>query len=365
LEISPHAAVAANVELARKVIGERSTGIVNAISRKIVKRSWSEWLETLTADLSAADALALKTAHPRWIVDAYAQVLPSEELEAALSANNSPAIPTLVVRPGLLSREELLEESGGEPTEFSPWGVSKSGDPGKLASIRSGNAGVQDEGSQLCVLAAYRAWQAKQEQTESLRENAWLDMCAGPGGKSALLCGLAIENDAELFCNELLEHRARLVEQALRAYPASSYRVTNLDATDLGWQPASFNLVLCDAPCSGLGALRRHPDSRWTRQSEQLAELTQLQRKLFQSAASLVSADGVLAWVTCSPSEQETAEIVLAGADKFGLEILDTPSFLPEVPNANASTDGRFIQLWPHKHGTDAMFVALLTPKAK
>lgn len=341
-----HATVATSVDLAGIVVGERVTGLVNAIVRKLCRVSFAEVVAEISQDFDDLDSLGFKHAHPRWIVDSLLSALGEEpdleELENWLEADNEPTIPMLVARPGLCEREDL---SGASPARYSPWAASRPGNPSELSLVRSGKAAVQDEGSQLVVLAASRAANAS---------GVWLDMCSGPGGKSALLRGLAPKT---LVSAELHEHRAGLVRSALRAYK-DRWQVIVADGRYPAWKPAAFSLVLADVPCTGLGTLRRRPEARWRRTREDLAELAPLQKQLLETALSSVSPGGVVAYVTCSPHPQETVEIVRNLPE--GYELLDAPDLLPEVPEAKSRLNSKCIQLFPHIHGTDAMFAALI-----
>ena len=265
----------------------------------------------------------------------------ADELEAALAADNVAPMPHLVVRPGLAARSEL----GGEPARWSPYGAYAAGDPGQVAAVAEGRAGVQDEGSQLVALALSRV---------EGPSGWWLDLCAGPGGKSALLAGLAREQGSRLVAAELQEHRARLVAGNLRAYPEPKPVCLVTDGLRPAWAEASFTKVLADVPCTGLGALRRRPESRWRRSPADLPGLVALQRGLLASAIRATAPGGVIAYVTCSPHPDETASVV---AGSTGVEVLRAADYLPEVPDC---ASGDFVQLWPHRHGTDAMFLALL-----
>ncbi len=346
MRIPTPAAVSATVELAASTVGPRVTGLVNAILRRVADDDQNGWLERLSAGLARLDALALRTAHPRWIVDAYADVLPSEELEPALHANNVSPRVTLAVRPGLATVQELVA-SGAKPCPYSPFGASWSGNPSDLLALREGRAGVQDEGSQLA------AWALTCPQAPP---GWWLDLCAGPGGKTALLTGLAASNGSRVLAADISPHRAALVIAALRSYPTATVIVA--DGTRPAWPAGRFARVLVDAPCTGLGALRRRPDARWRRAEEQLEELHVLQTRLLKSALDTVCVDGVVGYVTCSPHLRETSDVVeevLAEETKFRL--LDAGEILSAVPNAER---GPYLQLWPHRHGTDAMFGAFL-----
>jgi 16S rRNA (cytosine967-C5)-methyltransferase len=342
MRVPAHAAISATVDLAALQVGERVAGVVNAVLRRVAGRDWPGWLTELAAEEDELGRLALVQHHPRWIVEAWAQALPAAELEAALAADNVAPVPTLVVRPGLADVAEL----DGTPARWSPYGAYREGDPGAVAAVREGRAGVQDEGSQLVALALARA---------DAPDAPWLDLCAGPGGKSALLAGLARQAGTRLVGSDLQEHRARLVAENLRAYPEPGRPVTLVaDGTRPAWRERTFGRILADVPCTGLGALRRRPESRWRRSPADLPGLVALQRKLLASAIASVRPGGVVAYVTCSPHPEETAGVV---AEATGVTVLDAPALLPEVPDA---ASGRFVQLWPHRHGTDAMFLALL-----
>ena len=334
--------------LARDTVGQRVTGLVNAVGRRIAAHDLQEWVELLSEGLDETDRLAIRTHHPRWIVAAYEKVLQENEVAQALEANNLAPRPTLVMRPGLAEVEELAP---AVPTVYSPFGAVLDGAPGDLAAVREGRAGVQDEGSQLVCLALTRV---------EAPSGPWLDLCAGPGGKSALLAGLARQRGEHLVANEVAAHRAKLVEQALAVYPPGTASVICSDGCDP--EPvrrhAPFARIMVDAPCSGLGALRRRPEARWRRTPADLAELVSLQRALLETAIGLLVPGGVAAYVTCSPHADETAAIVEAALkNNPHMELLDAAALLPEVPGA---ARGGYVQLWPHRHGTDAMFLALL-----
>jgi len=348
LRVPAHAAVAAMVDLAAATVGERVTGLTNAVLRKVAARDLEGWLDLLGADLAPRDALALRTAHPRWVVDAFADVLPEAELAPALEADNvNPAV-TLVVRPGLAEVDELVA-AGAEPTPYSPFGARWSGNPASLPAVRDGRAGVQDEGSQLVAWGLTRAQAPR---------GPWLDLCSGPGGKAALLAGLLEPEDGPLLAVEPSAHRAALVATGLRASRPGAAAVLQADGTRPAWRTGSFARVIADVPCTGLGALRRRPEARWRRADTAVEQLHDLQRALLESALDAARPRGVVAYVTCSPHRRETVDVVtetLAGRND--VSVLPAAELLPEVSEASV---GDFLQLWPHRHGTDAMFAAYL-----
>ena len=339
-----YAAVGTTVDLARATVGQRVTGLVNAVMRKISAKSLDAWLDELAEGEDALGALAVRGKHPRWIVEAYAEVLPVEEIAEALAANNVSPQPTLVMRPGLAEVADLRDAN---PTRWSPFGATAEGAPADQPAVRQGLAGVQDEGSQLVALALARA---------EAPQGPWLDMCAGPGGKAALLAGLARRDGTWLLASEAQEHRARLVAEALSAYP-DGYEVITADGTAPAWG-RSFAKVMVDVPCSGLGALRRRPDSRWRRGPEDVRALGDLQRGLLRTAIASTVSGGVVAYVTCSPHRAETTVVVDdVLATTPGVERIVAADLLPEVPDAGVGED---VQLWTHRQGTDAMYLSLL-----
>jgi 16S rRNA (cytosine967-C5)-methyltransferase len=349
MRVPTHAAVGATVDLAAGAIGERVAGVVNAVLRKVAQHDMDGWLDELVGHAHGLEAVALRNHHPFWIARAFSELL-GDETEAALEADNASPRTTLVVRPGLYERADLVA-AGAEPTPYSPYGAVWSGNPTDLAAVRDGRVGVQDEGSQLVALALSRA---------DAPIGPWLDLCAGPGGKAALLVGLAASTGVPVLAAERLPHRARLVASALRAFTTGQRLVVAADATHPAWRPESFARVLADVPCTGLGALRRRPEARWRRRESDLDDLVPLQIALLRSAVSSLMPGGVVAYVTCSPHQAETEEVVAAVVADGEVEVVDVPALLPEVPDA---ARGPYIQLWPQRHGTDAMFCAILRRK--
>ena len=347
MRVPAHAAVATTVDLVKQQIGHRPAGLVNAVLRKVGTRSLDDWL--------AGRPMSERYSHPAWVVEELDRALhrPAELADLLRADNERPAV-TLVARPGLASLEEL-EDLGAEPLRVSPYAATMAGgDPGGIAAVREGRAGVQDAGSQLVAVLLARA-------ALDGRDARWLDLCAGPGGKTALLAALAAQRGARVLANELQPHRARLVAQAARAARAGLVGVVAGDGTRPAWPGLTFDRVLVDAPCTGLGALRRRPESRWRRQSSDVPALVALQRSLLDAALSSTRVGGVIAYATCSPVVDETAGVVsaLLGA-RTDVELLPAPELLPQVPDAESAHLRGALQLWPHRHGTDAMFVALL-----
>ncbi|MBN9150338.1 MAG: rRNA small subunit methyltransferase B [Micrococcales bacterium] len=357
LRVAQHAAVDEAVSLARLVGSRSATGFVNGVLRTITRTAPDEWRSLVIGEQSTADdRLAAEFSHPVWIVRAFRQALAADgrdgDLDKLLSADNAAPGVTLAALPGRALREEL---GGTRPGDLSPVAAhSRGGDPSRLAAVRDGRARVQDEGSQLAALALSRARPIE-------RGERWLDLCAGPGGKAALLAAEALAGGATLVANELSPARAGLVRNALAVFDDPP-QVLEGDGRTLGHQLAgTLDRVLLDAPCTGLGALRRRPEARWRKQLSDLPALTALQLELTSAAAAALKPGGLLAYVTCSPHLAETRVAVAHAVQKCGLILLDTPAVLADIAGRDPDVRGDgAAQLWPHIHGTDAMFIALL-----
>ncbi|PVG82982.1 rRNA cytosine-C5-methyltransferase [Nocardioides gansuensis] len=339
MRVPDHAAISTTVDLVRARIGPGPAGLVNAVLRKVAAHDLDAWVRRVAPDPSADPVghAVVAHSHPRWVVEALAEALDAPgELDALLAADNDAPRVTLVARPGLATVDELVA-AGGVARRDSRFAVDlPGGDPAGIPAVAEGRAGVQDAGSQQVALAMADA-------PLDGRDALWLDLCAGPGGKSALLAALAAERGAALLANERQVHRASLVDRGTRAARAGLVGVVAGDGTRPPWRPGTFDRVLVDAPCSGLGALRRRPEARWRREPGDLEALVPLQRALLGSALASVRPGGVVVYATCSPVVAETRDVVadaLAARDDVRLEDQ--------------------WQLWPHRDGTDAMYAATL-----
>ena len=406
MRVPAHAALNQSVSLAREKIGAGPASFINAVLRRVSERTPEEWYELIIEDAKDdTERMALLASHPGWIVRSMRQALvahgrPASEIELLLEADNLAPVVNLVALPGLGSLDEAREQGAvdGELVEGSA--LYASGDLARLESVREGTVRAQDAGSQLVARALAAA---PLDGTDT----AWLDLCAGPGGKAALLGALGIQRGASLVANEAAPHRAQLVESSMRPLPEDSYTVLTGDgrqiretlrknASDLpGFiEPGQlFDRVMVDVPCSGLGALRRRPEARWRKSPRDIAELLPLQRQLLDAAIEATRPGGVIAYVTCSPHAAETQNIVAEVLESGAVSLLDSaaalrevalhtegangepvsvlagekdPGHTPEIkvkkgaPVVKASENPTTAQLWPHVHGTDAMFLALL-----
>jgi 16S rRNA (cytosine967-C5)-methyltransferase len=349
MRVPDHAAVASTVEVARKRLGESKASFVNAMLRNVTRKSKEEWFLPLDAITDHVERFSIQYSHPQWIVSAYFDLLKSwDEVESALAINNEPATPTLVSWPGLSTVSDLID-IGAEPTTYSPYGAHWKGNPGALDLIKSRKIGVQDEGSQLVALVFAAAAGGE----------SWLDMCAGPGGKAALLSSIARERKITFTANEVSAVRADLVRQVV-----NGDRVLVGDGREIGDQEEKFDAILIDAPCTGLGALRRRPEVRWRRTLQDLRELTQLQRELIESAVRALKVGGVLGYATCSPHLAETSiQVSDLKRKHLTMEQLDISPYLPT--NLENSERDMAMSLWTHRSDTDAMYLALFKKKSE
>jgi 16S rRNA (cytosine967-C5)-methyltransferase len=342
MRVPSHAAISTTVDLVRAKVGQGPAGFANAVLRRVGEKPLDEWIRLL-APTKVHEFAAFAHSHPLWVVDALAEALaatkPADiraELDALLAADNAAPRVMLVARPGLCDVAEL-EAAGGVATGTSPYAVELAGgDPSAIPAVAEGRAGVQDEGSQRVAVAMADA------PVEG-RDERWLDLCSGPGGKSALLAALAAGRGALVVANERQHHRSVLVARGTRAAAAGLAGVVTGDGLAPAWAPATFDRVLVDAPCSGLGALRRRPEARWRKTRAEIDELVPLQRALLTTALDSVRPGGVVVYATCSPVLAETSGVVdavVAGREDVTVE--------------------RTEQLWPHRDNTDAMYLAVL-----
>ena len=355
--VATHAAVSTTVEQAGLEFDSVRAGFVNGVLRTISKRDEQSWLAELApaADTDPVGHAAFTHAHPRWISQAFTDALGADagELDAALAADDARPMVHLAARPGAISAAELAAAVGGEVGRYSPYAVYLGGgDPGGLTAIRDGIALVQDEGSQLVARALTLA------PVTGPDGGRWLDLCSGPGGKTALIAAIAAQQGATVTAIEPNPRRAELVEHNTRGL---SVEVLRVDGRETSLPPGGFDRVLVDAPCTGLGALRRRPEARWRRTPADVPVLATLQRGLLAAAIDLTRPGGVVLYATCSPHLVETVGVVSDALRRYPVTALDARPLFAPVDNLGA---GPYVQLWPHRHGTDAMFAAALRKDA-
>lgn len=349
MRVPTHAAVSATVELGRKVLGESKASFLNAILRKVSQKTLDEYVSEIMLIKDDFERLSILYSHPQWIISAYLDQLGSlDEVEKLLIANNLAPRPTLVSWPGLSTQDDLIQV-GATATPFSPYGAVFDGSPASLDLVIARKAGVQDEGSQL-VAQIFSQVAADQE--------TWLDLCAGPGGKAALLAAIARSKNIEFRANEISEVRAKLVRQVVQGA-----EVSTVDARELSTLGKKYGAILADVPCTGLGALRRRPEVRWRRTVTDLKALVILQGEIIDSAIENLLPCGILGYATCSPHLFETRIAISEALKRHPeVELVDLTAYIhPEL--RTSAVDRGALTLWTHRHNTDAMFLSVLRKK--
>jgi 16S rRNA (cytosine967-C5)-methyltransferase len=246
-----------------------------------------------------------------------------------------------------------------EPTPYSPWGLRLQGKPSlaKVKAFERGAVEVQDEGSQLLALLL-----------DAHRGEMVVDFCAGAGGKT-LAIGAAMRNTGRLYAMDTSAHRLdalkpRLARSQLsNVHPAAIAHERDDRVKRLA---GKIDRVLVDAPCSGLGTLRRNPDLKWRQKPEGIADVAATQTAILDSAARLLKSGGRLVYATCSMLPQENEDIAnaftAAHPDFVALPVLEELTRL-KVAHADNLCSGHFLRLWPHRHGTDGFFAAIWVRK--
>lgn len=336
------------VELTKKYGHAGTVKFVNAVLRNAARNPEKVVYPAMQDD--PVRSLALRYFHPDWIVKRWIERLGPEEAEALCRINN--ATPPLSLRTNTLkiSRDKLLAvlaEEGVEceASQWTPEGILCYGFPalGSLQSLQQGLFQIQDESSML--VAHVVAPQAGE---------FILDVCSAPGGKSTHMAAL-MSNQGRIVAADVHEHKLALVEENAARLGIGMIETKVLDATKIGdLYAGQADRVLVDAPCSGLGVLRRKPDARWRKSPVMLRELPELQLQILHSAACCVKAAGILVYSTCTTEPEENTQVVdafLRNHPEFVLE--KTGDYLPQ-PHGDQET----VQLWPQRDQVDGFFIA-------
>jgi len=346
--LGDHAVVSETVALAKSLVPGRH-GLVNAVLRGLMRErdAGGPWPPSPPPGPDAASTLALKHSYPPWLAaDLLARLGPAEA-EALLAAGNQPTPPTLRLNPRRTTREDLVLPFKTSPTALSPWGLASetfAGRPETWPGYEEGLFAIQDEASQLVGLLA----------GELPAGARILDACAGQGGKALHLA--ALNPDALVTARDRDQDRLGRLEMEARRLGLDNIQAEAWDLLD-GEGDGLFDLVLVDAPCSGLGVIRRRPDLKWSKGPEDVTRLAGLQLRLLTAAAGRVRPGGRLIYGVCSFSLAEGPET----AAKF---LAVAPGFRPVPPSAWPAAlrphleDGH-LTLWPHRHGTDGFFWAM------
>ncbi|TNF59712.1 MAG: RsmB/NOP family class I SAM-dependent RNA methyltransferase [Burkholderiales bacterium] len=326
-----------------------------------------DWLDA-SARVSDAEMMAPHRHNlPEWLAQALREQV-GDEFDALALSLNRPAPLDLRVNILRKKREAALAELRAQgleadATPFSPWGIRLQGKPSlaRVPAFVAGDVEVQDEGSQLLALLL-----------DARRGEMVVDFCAGAGGKT-LAIGAAMRNSGRLYAFDTSAHRLDAIKPRLARSGLSNIHpaaIAHERDDRIKRLAGKIDRVLVDAPCSGLGTLRRSPDLKWRQTPETVAAQVVLQQRILESAARLVRPGGRLVYATCSLLTQENEAVAAVfdqGHPQF--EVLPVQELLAAAHVADggrlvAGPQGRFLRLWPHRHGTDGFFAAVWRRKA-
>lgn len=353
--VPSHAAVNEAVNIAKKRGHQGISGMVNGVLRSVLRAGD---LPVLKEGLSQEERISILHSHPLWMVRRWAAEYGIEAAEAMCAANNEAPAVSIRVNTTMISRDQLLEqmqEAGldASPSKVSPFGVViKGGGNLALSSWYSdGYISIQDESSMLVAEAV-----APEPGMDVL------DCCAAPGGKSAHM-GELMKDSGKIYSNDLHEHKAKLIEDQAARLGLECIQTGSRDALELAdsFAPASFDRILLDAPCSGLGVIRRKPDLKWRKQPEDVASVAVLQGELLQSVSRLLKPGGVLVYSTCTTEQAENSVIIadfLKNNPDFVSGSFSSP--LWSRLEGTALAEGEGIQLLPQHFGSDGFYIARL-----
>ncbi|MNK08726.1 Ribosomal RNA small subunit methyltransferase B [compost metagenome] len=353
--IPSHAAVNEAVNIAKKKGHQGISGMVNGVLRNVLRRK--DELK-LPEGLPPVKRIALEYAYPEWMVGRWIKQYGEQEAEAICRANNEPPSVSVRVNRTKISRDELMKEMQAQGLDAQASEVSEDGiivrSGGNMALTdwyRQGYLSIQDESSMLVAAAV-----------DPLPGMRILDCCAAPGGKS---CHIAekLDGEGEIIANDVHPHKAKLIEDQAARLELNTVRATTGDALQLSSQypPESFDRILLDAPCSGLGVIRRKPDLKWAKQPEDIDEISELQVKLLDEVAGLLKPGGILVYSTCTVEKRENELVVKAFLDKHSefSEASDQPDSLERLGTGKLR-EGSGLQILPQDYHSDGFYIARL-----
>ncbi|MEK3982257.1 16S rRNA (cytosine(967)-C(5))-methyltransferase RsmB [Paenibacillus sp. FSL K6-3166] len=353
--IPSHAAVNEAVNIAKKKGHQGISGMVNGVLRSVLRAGD---LPVIPDGLSPAKRISIQYSHPIWLVKRWITEYGVDAAEAICAANNEPPAVSVRVNTTMISREALLSqmiEQGlqASASDVSPYGiVVKGGGNLALSSwYRDGYLSIQDESSMLVAEAV--------APEPGMRV---LDCCAAPGGKTAHI-GELMKDEGSVLANDLHPHKAKLISDQAARLGLESVVTGSADALELEHtlEHYSFDRILLDAPCSGLGVIRRKPDLKWRKQPEDVVSVASLQGQLLQSVSKLLKPGGVLVYSTCTTEQAENSEVVasfLKQNPEFTSITFASP--LWDRLEGTALAEGEGIQILPHHYGSDGFYISKL-----
>ena len=350
-KVPDHAAVSESVNLAKRFKRAQAAGLVNAVLRKLSQN------KNNLPEIPVRDEiryLSTRYSHPRWLVKKLLPILGREELEQFLQANNSVAPLTVQVNPLKTTEEALVQEleSAGVSVKKHSWvpgclELSGTGDLTELEAFRSGRFTVQDPAASL--VSRFAGIQPGQKV---------LDVCAAPGGKS-FGAAFAMENRGEILSCDLHENKLVRIRESAERLGVTCIETAAADGSKFRpeWEGA-FDTILVDAPCSGLGIIRKKPDVRY-KKADDLFAMPVIQSRILENAARYVAPGGTLVYSTCTVLPEENEQI----SDAF---LAEHPEFVREavvLPQPVGETNGQ-LTLWPQRHDTDGFYICRMKRRA-
>lgn len=351
---SPYAVVDEAVKLVKKRKMQGLVPFVNGVLRRVSENPQGLEIEAKTP----SERISLTYSHPLWVVKAWVKAYGAEFTERLCAANNTPPKITVAANTLLCSRDELKENfefAGGRVEESDVFPnilrISAAADISRTESFKKGLFHVMDEASAAAVFAL----------NPGAGERI-LDICAAPGGKS-LLAAQLMGDKGEVHSRDISGIKLEMLEDAADRLKIHIIRTEERDGTipyeeDFG----AFDAVLVDAPCSGLGLLRKKPDIRLKKNAEDVKALRELQRSILKTAAGYVKDGGRLIYSTCTLTKEENRENFLWFLENFPFEAVDLNGVLPEKLCGKSAKYG-YTELFPHIHGTDGFFISLAVKK--
>ncbi|MBR3722690.1 MAG: 16S rRNA (cytosine(967)-C(5))-methyltransferase RsmB [Selenomonadaceae bacterium] len=339
------------VKLTKKYAHQGTAGFVNAVVRAMDR----ERDKAKFPDEDKAQSLSLSTGHPLWIIKRWTELYGFEETKKLAEFDNTEPILSVRTNTLKITRNELLRKMrnagiDAEKSNITPEGIliTKHGALDDTEAIQKGEAQVQDESSMLVA------------HVLSPKEGEFIiDLCAAPGGKTTHIAAL-MNNNGRILATDVYSHKLVRIEENAKRLGIDIIKTKEIDGREIGkLHEGAADKVLVDAPCSGLGVLRRRPDARLKKNPEMIKELPKLQLDLLESGARAVKNGGVLVYSTCTIEPKENDEVIekfLSVHDDFYLD--DTGSFFPVAKRSEKQ-----VQLLPTRDGTDGFFIARLVRK--
>lgn len=332
------------VNEAFRLCGNQVKGFSNAILRRVSERDFAQWQEKISKEFEGQDNIFYS--HPEWIIKKFEELISDRaELIELLKVNNTPPV-----------NWRVTKNKVGNQAALSPLAeVARASDLTKLASGVSNNLRIQDAASQA---AAYLLanFDVKTNETN------WLDVCAAPGGKAATMAQERLNAGIKISVFDVHPHKKELMDSNLKNF--SNIEVQIADSRLKPWGDQKFDRILLDAPCTGLGAIRRRAESRWKKTPVQIKELTDTAKEIFDAASKSLKPGGYIEYVVCSPILEETDDFVVWVKNNYSNLTLINPQEYLSIFDTDKSDE--FVTLcetglrfWPHKHQTDAMFICL------